>query len=932
MIVRPARGSHICLRCQRGLARRANASASRRVSQSTDPKPREPPERRVVRRVADADVEHNSHQNFPRGLGNALNYKTFRNGVGGGLHGHRGLQVQENREPLNTTTLGDPADVLVLRDSILTLYAAGGPRSMEVMEPEHIDILSQLEEERGLVGQEEVESNIEAFRPANERQSWEDINELVKELQDGFTMSQLQRYIRNFEGRRDPESPLEEWVTSKKDAKILRITPWLPGVSEIKDHFDNDPLRGYFLPSHTVKQRVVLQLLRECWMLELPELVDGIGQFEIEVHKEDLELLLMGRTSVLDHIHTEHLHQENEKLEAFRKRSVIRVTCPHVKKPFIVLEIEEALKRVLREDLFLANLVSSGSDKLQQRRVERWVDRNFDSATLQVLGRLTNTNIVQQQQKTKLTISCIDTKQSALASPVDVARRLLLTSINIPDRVEHQLVSDTTNVNGAFIKHEVGNTLHWRDRLRDWSRWTAPTAKGAAKVSKPVTTEPVLVSQPSSPRQQGEARSETDVAPTVWNDKYFTETSAVIGKVLHSNLTFPNSSLNPLTLGGPNQTYTFCTQVQNLSRLLSKSQVLLGGERTDSLVLRFLPNPFVATSQLTKGKYMNKKPVKTHAIGSQALMAFPTIEMRFKIDRETKHAKLAEVRAVVQESKTDVMLPHNNTDVRFQQRTTSRLLARASQPVRDYLRRSNLSLKGSEILQTPPSICLPIEKHLCRGQGFKLLDDVDIKGNKHANPNVRDVEYLFAGLEIRSALSFEYNSWRLFYTSIEAGKAGGRRAELKLRPILGGKITEENNFVSMAYKLASEIGDQDPQNLVPNILAKPRRVSVDVEPKIARRVQSNGPSVENQEFRYFARRVTLGPTAPGDSEEHEEVENERMELEEESDDFDGEDVAEQKEEMSEVNKQANESEQETVNEEGAAEDMEDDKKIEDTRI
>ncbi|KAG4437480.1 hypothetical protein IFR05_007035 [Cadophora sp. M221] len=942
MIVRPARGSHICLRCQRGLAKRANASASQRASQSTDSKPREPSERPAAKRVADGDVDYNVNQNFTRGLGNALDYKAFRNGVGGGLHGHRGLQVQENREPLNTTTLGDPAEVLVLRDSILTLYAAGGKRSLEAMEPEHIDILGQLEEERGLVGQQEVDSNIDAFRPANERQSWEDINELVKELQDGFTMSQLQRYIRKFEGRRDPERPLEAWVTSQKDAKILRITPWMPGVSEIQDHFDNDPLRGYFLPSHTVKQRVVLQLLRECWMLELPELVDGIGQFEIEVHKEDLELLLMGRSSVLDHIHSDHLHQENERLEAFRKRSVIRVTCPHVKKPFIVLEIEEALKRVLRESLSLSNLVPHNPDKLQQRRVDRWVGKNLDSATLQALGRLTNTSIVQQGQNNTLIISCIDTKKDALASPVDVARRLLLTSSNIPDRVEHQLVRDTTDAKGAFIKHEVWKTLPWREQLRDWTRWTAPTTKEAAKELKPVTLEPILVSQLNSPREQGKATGEAGAQSTHWNDSYFTETSAVIGKVLHSNLTFLNSPPIPLTLGGPNQTHTFCTQVQNLSRVLSKTQVLQGGARTDSLFLRFLPNPFVTTIHARHGKHAQKKPLKTMAIGSQALLAFPTIEMRLKIDPETKHARLADVKAIVQESNTDVLLPHNNTDVRFQQRTTSRILKRALRPVREYLQKCNLSLKGTEILQTLPSITIPIEKHLCRGEGFKLLDDVEIKGNRHPSPDVRDVEYLFAGLEIRSSLSFEYNSWPLLYTSIEAGKAGGRRAELKLRPILGGnlplpgnKIPDENDFITMAYKLASDIGDQDSENLVPNILAAPRRVTMttDVDPKVARLVQSDGPGVVRPAFKYFARRVKLGPDALDGSEEPEEVENEGLALDEDGDDLDVKDVAEEKEELSEADKQAKEIEQGRLAEEQAAEEMEDDfKKIEDDRI
>ena len=108
----------------------------------------------------------------------------------------------------------------------------------------------------------------------------------------------------------------------------------------------------------------------------------------------------MGNVSVLDHIHSDHLRHEDEKLEAFRKRSVIRVTASHVKKPFIVQEIESALRRARSVTIPLADLVPRSSDKVESRRVARWVDRNIDPATLRTLGNLTNTSIVQQDKKT----------------------------------------------------------------------------------------------------------------------------------------------------------------------------------------------------------------------------------------------------------------------------------------------------------------------------------------------------------------------------------------------------------------------------------------------------------------------------------------------------------------------------------------------------
>ena len=443
---------------------------------------------------------------------------------------------------------------------------------------------------------------------------------------------------------------------------------------------------------------------------------------------------------------------------------------------------------------------------------------------------------------------------------MDTARRLLLTSTNLPGWNEYQLVSNTATLeNGALIKHEVGDTLPWRDRLREWVRWTAPTSKEANEVRGSVGAETVLLSKSVSHQGQGKKKTTSGVASTYWSSKYFTETSAIMGKVLHSNVDSSQSSPTPLAFGGNNQLHTFFTQVPNLSRVLSKAQVDRSGERMDFLVLRFLPNPFFKTTGPLEGKNVNKVPVKRRPVGSQAFSAFPAIEMRFAIDRKTKDPVLQEVQAVVQESRTDVMLPYNNIDVRFQQRTTSRLDQNSIESVREYIQQSDLKMSGSKLLQTPPSIRIPIDSHLCRGPGLSLLGEVESKGDKIPKSNVGEVEYLFAGLEIRSTLSFEYRSWLLRYTSIEAGKAGGRRSELALRPSRDRKPAVEQDFIKMAYELASEFGDQGNESLVSEP-SRPRRVDSgsdsDSTPDITRKVLTDGP-VGSSRFKYFARRIAL---------------------------------------------------------------------------
>jgi SLS1 protein N-terminal domain len=282
MITRPASRSHICLSCRRSLANRKPPALYQIARQTTSSSPKEAS-------TAPLQEEPLDNGNVVRKSFNSsqISHQPF-----GRLHGRHGVKLRENLEKLQATSLGEEANVIVLRDSGFTAYEQR--EQLKAKEAEHIDILGQLADERGLVGQDEVNRNIDAFRPkkGSEPEDWDDINTLVRDLQEGFTITQLENYIETFEGRGEPESPPEEWVNDEETAPISAITPWQPGISNDTDHFDNDPLRGYFLESHTSKQRVILQLLRECWMLELPELEEGMGQFEIKINQDDLVVLL----------------------------------------------------------------------------------------------------------------------------------------------------------------------------------------------------------------------------------------------------------------------------------------------------------------------------------------------------------------------------------------------------------------------------------------------------------------------------------------------------------------------------------------------------------------------------------------------------------------------------------------------------------------
>lgn len=282
MIARP----HICLRCQSRLARRSGHLKTQLAFQSTDAKPQ-------GSRIIQDDLEEKERLHAPikrplklsrRPLGPAKQLSEYPLGK---LYGYTGQQLRENRETLNVKVLGEAAEVIVLRDSRISKHSHQYEEDVETKEG--IDILAKLDEERGLVGWKEVESNIHEFRPNKDRhpQTREEFSELLTGLQSGFTVSQLARYLQVHGQKNTAALPI---TTS-----LLRISPWIPGISESDQRLDSDQLRGYDLQSYTTKQRLVLRLLRECWKLELPFVEEGIGQIEVELKPEDLDLLLSKR-------------------------------------------------------------------------------------------------------------------------------------------------------------------------------------------------------------------------------------------------------------------------------------------------------------------------------------------------------------------------------------------------------------------------------------------------------------------------------------------------------------------------------------------------------------------------------------------------------------------------------------------------------------
>lgn len=310
------------------------------------------------------------------------------------------------------------------------------------------------------------------------------------------------------------------------------------------------------------------------------------------------------------------------------------------------------------------------------------------------------------------------------------------------------------------------------------------------------------ISKPEKSREWPKASGYTYWTPIPWVNN-----SCIFGTILHSHS--PGAAPKSVTdLLDKNEDtsmkiqQTFSTKIPNISKVLSGLSAenpnisLRDGLPIESLVLKFLPNPF----------FYDKKTQKV--IGSSALSTYPAMEMHFSVGPENKELILKDIQAVVNVDNADLMLPDASVDMRFQQKSTSRLrvLHRKEYPasIRKFLDNMSSSLSfANGSLKTPSKCTFPIARHLFEGNGNpkKLYDAHEMQ----------DVEYLYAGLEQRRRLTMDYEGWVIHYTFIECGRAGGRRGELRLRPVRTNRDEadkpDEKAFIKAAFRIAEALDE-----------------------------------------------------------------------------------------------------------------------------
>lgn len=325
-------------------------------------------------------------------------------------HRRGDMLLVEDASKLGIESLGKAAEVIVLRDGRQWERRA---RPVAASSEETTDDALKIEdwlEEQDILSLDDVMKNIHGLKPERRIVSAREYKSLFNTLFDGFTIAQLEKYVVWHR-----EQPILETIkdevfgkpntASEESAMPADVSPghrhygwmteeahWTPCVDGAVEDAQY-PLAGYIMKSMPPKQRLVVQLVRECWDISIQELLNGNGRIDIRVRDLEFKLLTrkyitvsisslaalltmnvpVGSQSWLRNLSRRFL-KEGQQIEVRRSSNLIRITAPKTVAETCVNRLDDALQKTKTSTLDL----------------DRIPMRHLDAPTLEKLGEITN--------------------------------------------------------------------------------------------------------------------------------------------------------------------------------------------------------------------------------------------------------------------------------------------------------------------------------------------------------------------------------------------------------------------------------------------------------------------------------------------------------------------------------------------------------------
>ena len=325
-----ARDATTCLRCQHAIAIGKRAFSRRPVVLAGHVARSSQARHFTLRHgLRQSQVHDQSHFNYndpgydtrtfvPRGsmLRGALPRTTFSKRRAGSR------RVRGDSTKLNVKALGQPAEILILRDWHMKTRAyekSVQERELPVKESDFgvglspSDILDTLAAERGIIDSDGVCQNIQSLREAwlsklggtRTLPTDAQYNELAKALLDGFTTRQLETYLAftKLSDRPQPESIQRQYFSAG-----CTLYPWVPGSTPfpagalsrlnstnpttVEYHAGLIPGAANENLHLTKKQALVGTILRRAWSLRTKEELQTVGELDMQIRSLHLDVLL----------------------------------------------------------------------------------------------------------------------------------------------------------------------------------------------------------------------------------------------------------------------------------------------------------------------------------------------------------------------------------------------------------------------------------------------------------------------------------------------------------------------------------------------------------------------------------------------------------------------------------------------------------------
>ena len=226
----------------------------------------------------------------------------------GRLRGKRGREVREAAAALPVNALGQPTEVIILRDAAIEQPDETEPQPTVDSEKPSTklnkkEILAVLAGGKEPLSPSEIDGQIEKLRPETSEDQQDGLiisrvkfEELRSALINGFTMRQLQEYS----NRNKPPASLPAGSEMESG-----VAPWRHGITSIETRlsrakfWENPGLE--VKTKQNMKLKVATKLIRDIWRIGIVEDLNVIGELEIHTSQKKFALLTVDGNPPLAH-------------------------------------------------------------------------------------------------------------------------------------------------------------------------------------------------------------------------------------------------------------------------------------------------------------------------------------------------------------------------------------------------------------------------------------------------------------------------------------------------------------------------------------------------------------------------------------------------------------------------------------------------------